>query len=222
LSLGIKLIAAAIITIAAFGVSDIKHTLKLILYFYIVNFIFAGIVMLMYITFKPSFMAFNNSYFYVDFSLVSLVVFTAIAYFIVKAVRYFMDKGCDASHHYKVIVRHSNFVFSLDALADTGNSLVDSFSGKPVIICPQNNINEFSEVDFQNETNPENAAILYKKYGLRLIPYSTIGNSGLIPVFSPEEIIIIDEETGRKTKTEALVGINKRNTPAIFNPKLLC
>ena len=94
----------------------------------------------MYITFKPSFMAFNNSYFYVDFSLLSLVIFTAVAYFAVTAVRRLMDRGCDTSHHYKVIIRHKSGVFSMEALADTGNSLIDHFSGKPVIICPQKGI----------------------------------------------------------------------------------
>lgn len=176
--------------------------------------------MLLYITFKPSFMAFNNSYFYVDFSLLSLVIFTAVAYFAVTAVRRLMDRGCDTSHHYKVIIRHKSGVFSMEALADTGNSLIDHFSGKPVIICPQK---EFSYIgDNDEQICPERAEYLYQKYGLRFIPYSTIGNNGLIPVFSPDEIIIADKETGKNKKTEALIGINPKDTPAIFNPKLLC
>ena len=218
--LAIKLGAAVVIVGMAFGIKDKKHTLKLILYFYIVNFIFGGVVMLLYITFKPSFMAFNNSYFYVDFSLLSLVIFTAVAYFAVTAVRRLMDRGCDTSHHYKVIIRHKSGVFSMEALADTGNSLIDHFSGKPVIICPQK---EFSYIgDNDEQICPERAEYLYQKYGLRFIPYSTIGNNGLIPVFSPDEIIIADKETGKNKKTEALIGINPKDTPAIFNPKLLC
>jgi stage II sporulation protein GA (sporulation sigma-E factor processing peptidase) len=218
--LAIKLGAAVVIVGMAFGIKDKKHTLKLILYFYIVNFIFGGVVMLLYITFKPSFMAFNNSYFYVDFSLLSLVVFTAVAYFAVTTVRRLMDRGCDTSHHYKVIIRHKSGVSSMEALADTGNSLIDHFSGKPVIICPKK---EFSDIgDIDEQICPEKAEYLYRKYGLRFIPYSTIGNNGLIPVFSPDEIIITDEETGKNKKTEALIGINPKDTPAIFNPKLLC
>ncbi|MGN1480963.1 sigma-E processing peptidase SpoIIGA [Porcipelethomonas sp.] len=218
--LAIKLIAAAVIVAAAFGIADKRQTLKLILYFYIVNFVFAGVIMVLYLTFKPSFMAFNNSYFYVDFSLISLVVFTAVGYFAVTAVRYFMDKGCDTSHHFKVIIRYQSDIFSVDALADTGNSLVDSFSGKPVIICPSESFKRFEEV--YDEITAENAVNLYENYGIRLIPYSTIGNSGLIAVFSPDEIIITDEETGKKFKAEALIGINPKDTPAIFNPKILC
>ena len=218
--LAIKLGAAVVIVGMAFGIKDKKHNMKIILYFYIVNFILGGVVILLYITFKPSFMAFNNSYFYVDFSLLSLVIFTAVAYFAVTAVRRLMDRGCDTSHHYKVIIRHKSGVFSMEALADTGNSLIDHFSGKPVIICPQK---EFSYIgDNDEQICPERAEYLYQKYGLRFIPYSTIGNNGLIPVFSPDEIIIADKETGKNKKTEALIGINPKDTPAIFNPKLLC
>ena len=97
LSLLIKLAAAVIITAITFGIKERKRFFKLIFYFYIINFVFAGAVSFMYITFKPSFMAVNNSYFYVDFSLMSLVIFTAIAYFAVTGVRYFMDKAFDVT-----------------------------------------------------------------------------------------------------------------------------
>ena len=97
ITLLIKLAAAAVITTMAFGVKDKKHMLKLMAYFYIINFVFAGVIMLLYQTFRPSFMAFNNSYFYVDFSLLSLVIFTAVGYFAVTLTRRIMDKGCDLS-----------------------------------------------------------------------------------------------------------------------------
>lgn len=44
----------------------------------------------------------------------------------------------------------------------------------------------------------------------------------MIPVFTPDEILICDEETGRKRSVDAMVGINEKDVPAIFNPKLLC
>ena len=220
ITLLIKLAAAAVITSMAFGVKDKKHTLKLMAYFYIINFVFAGVIMLLYQTFRPSFMAFNNSYFYVDFSLISLVAFTAVGYFAVTLTRRIMDKGCDESHHFKIIIRFKSEVFSLDALADTGNSLTDSFTGKPVIICPAEQFRLF-DIDF-SEVSLENAAEIYQKYKLRIIPYSTIGNNGFIAVFSPDEVLITDSETGRKTKTDALIGVNPKDTPAIFNPKILC
>lgn len=217
--LAIKLGAAVIITALAFGIKDKRQTLKLVFFFYLVNFIFGGIIMLFYLTFKPGFMAFGNTYFYVDFSLLSLVVFTAVSYFAVTAVRRLMDRGCDTKGKYKVVIRQSGKTVSVDALADTGNSLVDMFSGKPVIICRSADLQDIA--DLPSEPAVENAELLYKTNGLRFIPYSTIGNTGMIAVFSPEEIVICDSESGRTKKVDAMIGIDAKDVPAVFNPKLL-
>lgn len=217
--LAIKLGAAVIITALAFGIKDKRQTIKLVFFFYLVNFIFGGIIMLFYLTFRPGFMAFGNTYFYVDFSLLSLVVFTAVSYFAVTAVRRLMDRGCDTKGKYKVVIRQSGKTVSVDALADTGNSLVDMFSGKPVIICRSADLQGIA--DLPSEPAVENAELLYKTNGLRFIPYSTIGNTGMIAVFSPEEIVICDSESGRTKKVDAMIGIDAKDVPAIFNPKLL-
>ncbi len=216
LSLLIKLIAAAVITFAAFGKKPVKSFARLLLYFYIINFIFAGVVMLLYITFKPSFMAFNNSYFYVDFSLISLVVFTTIAYGAVYALRYFLDKGQGCSKRYSVSVSYKNGTVSLNAISDTGNALVDGFSGKPVIICPR------SAFSFEGNGEPcDDMEMLCEKHRFRLIPYSTVSGEGVLPVFEPDEIVITEEETQKAKKVSALVGLSENSAQGIFNPKIL-
>lgn len=217
--LAIKLGAAVIITAMAFGIKDKWQTVKLVFFFYLVNFIFGGIIMLFYLTFRPGFMAFGNTYFYVDFSLLSLVIFTAVSYFAVTAVRRLMDKGCDTKGKYKVLIHHGKSTVSVDAVADTGNSLVDMFSGKPVIICRREDLRGVA--DLPAEPAAENAELLYKTNGVRFIPYSTIGNRGMIAVFSPDEILICDAERGKTRKVDAMIGINTQDVPAIFNPKLL-
>ena len=166
--LAIKLGAAVVIVGMAFGIKDKKHTLKLILYFYIVNFIFGGVVMLLYITFKPSFMAFNNSYFYVDFSLLSLVIFTAVAYFAVTAVRRLMDRGCDTSHHYKVIIRHKSGVFSMEALVRLGYLLFPVPEGGLCMVADVTEQGEQFAVQFPVADAQAVGVILHVAYPLRL------------------------------------------------------
>lgn len=215
LSLIIKLVAAVIITAITFGIREKKRFLRLIFYFYIINFVFAGAVSFMYMTFKPSFMTVNNSYFYVDFSLISLVVFTAISYFAVTGIRYFMDKAADTSKKYNIIIKYHGSIISIDAIADTGNSLTDSFTGKPVVICPQ------KELGFNDDFSVTNAESIFKKYGFRMIPYFTIGNTGMIPVFKPDEMLITEKESRKSYSSDAMVGLIPKDTKAIFNPNLL-
>ncbi len=215
LTLIIKFFAAAVITAICFGFKDKKIFLKLLTYFYIINFIFAGIVGFLYTTLNPSFMAFNNSYFYVDFSLISLVVFTAVAYFGVTLVRRLMDRGNEAVKKYEVSVKYMDKCARLEAITDTGNSLTDSFTGKPVIICPQ------SVFGFDEDFSQLGSMEIFEKYGFRMLPYSTIGNTGLIPVFTPDEIIVYEKEQGQHYKIDTLIGLINKDTQAIFNPKLL-
>ncbi len=215
LTLLIKLTAAGIITALAFGIRDRRGFLRLLIYFYIINFVFAGVVGFLYTALNPSFMTFNNSYFYVDFSLISLVVFTAAAYFSVTLVRRLMDKGADSSGKYSITIKFNQKTVKLDAVADTGNSLTDSFTGLPVIISPQ------EKLGIDGDFFSSDAEKIYTEYGFRITPYSTIGNSGLIPVFTPDEIVITDNESHKSFKIQALIGIIHKETPAIFNPKLL-
>ncbi|MCM1226604.1 MAG: sigma-E processing peptidase SpoIIGA [Clostridium sp.] len=209
----IKLAASAAITSSCFGIRDIIRTAKLMLCFYVVNFIFGGIIMLFYFTFKPEAMAVGNTYFYIDFSLLSLAVFTAISYFAVTMFRKLLDRGRDTDRKYTVKIRKNGISVSVPAISDTGNSLVDMFTGKPVIICRQTEL-----YDIIGDCGAEK---LLLKASARLIPYSTIGNSGMIAVFDPDEVIICDIETGREKRVDAVIGVNPKDVPAIFNPKLI-
>ena len=103
------------------------------------------------------------------------------------------------------------FTAQLQGLADTGNSLVDFFSGKPVIICDGT---KFADIAPSPSAPPPK--------GFRLLPCETVSGNGLIPVFQPDEVVIYAERTGRYRKVDALIGIGEReNERAIFNPKIL-
>ena len=212
LSLLIKLAASGVITLIAFGKNH--RYFKRLLYFYMINFIFAGTVMLLYITFKPTFMAFNNSYFYIDFSLLSLVVFTAMAYGGVKLLRLIMDKGSDTSKKYKIEISYQGKWVEMEGFADTGNTLVDSFTGKPVIFCSKDKLG-FDELPLND---PQ---LLYTCYGFRMIPCSTVSSQGLVPLLTPDRVKIIDEESGDYKNADVLIGLTSADTKGIFNPKIL-
>lgn len=219
-NLAIKLVAAFIITAIAFGLKNRRSILSNLLWFYFVNFIFGGIVMALYNFFRPGFMAFSNATLYIDFSLLSLIIFTAVAYFAVTIVRFFLDKGSDARQKYRITIRKSHTVCTLSALADTGNSLVDMFSGKPVIICQRKALG--SIISPSCTLSPENAEILFEQSGIRFLPFSTVSDGGLLPVFTPEEVVITNEEQGSAKKVDVLIGISENEIPAVFNPGILC
>ena len=125
LNILIKIFAAVTIVIIAFGFQGKKRLLINTTAFFSSNFILAGTVYAVYSWLKPEFMHFNNSYFYIDFSLLLLVVTTAVMYFFVYTAENFLCRTPDGT--YDVIIKYNNSVVTLDGLADTGNSLTDFF-----------------------------------------------------------------------------------------------
>lgn len=210
LQLIIKLIAAVSIVCLAFGVYERTRILKNTIVFFAVNFLLAGAVYAVYSWVKPTAVHFNNSYFYVDFSLAVLILTTAVMYIAVKLAVMLLDSDVIKSN-YNVMIKYHGKSVCLNGLADTGNSLVDYFSGSPVIICDKSCSDRITELT-ESTNLPE---------GFRLIPCSTVSESGLIPIFRPDEVIIMNSDDGTKKNVDALVGFGRSNGKAVFNPKIL-
>lgn len=215
LNIIIKLFAGATIIPIAFGFHGKITYIFNCISFLGVNFVFAGAIYAVYSWLKPDFMHFNNSTFYIDFSLLLLIVCTAVLYLFLCAIRFFTDKTPETENCYKIIIRYKDKIVSFKGLADTGNSLVDFFSGNPVIICGSDRMSDVTGLeafssDWQNIPK-----------GFRLIPYSTISSDSMVPVFRPDEIIIYNARSGSRKSVEAMIGFAAENPYAIFNPKLL-
>lgn len=208
LNLLIKLFAVVTIVIIAFGFHGKKRLLVNTASFFSANFLLAGTIYAVYSWLKPEFVHFNNSYFYIDFSLLLLVVTTAVMYFAVYIAGNFLDRTPDGTDCYSVLIKYKDRVITLDGLADTGNALTDFFSGSPVIVCDKE---KFSDITNGN-TLPK---------GFRLLPCSTISNSGFIEVFRPDEVLIKNSISGERKKVDAVIGLGENSGNAIFNPKLL-
>lgn len=222
----IKLFGALLIVLVAFGKREKALLVRLVIIFYIMNFVFAGVMMGVYLIFQPSFLAYNNANFYIDFNLLNLIICTGIAYACVCAVRYFLDKNQVLYGKYKVLIKQNNNSITLNGFPDSGNLLMDTFSGKPVIICGKEKIKEIADIpkiSTIGEIGEFEEFILHNQSikGLRLIPFSTIKDCGLIPVFRADSVVIFDEKSNTEKAVDVLIGVNEDEKNAIFNPKLL-
>ena len=199
-TLAVKLAAAVTIVIAAFGARGIVRTFKNTAAFFSANFIFAGVIYAVYSWLEPEHMHFANSYFYIDFSLLLLVVTTAALYAAVCLLRRLTDRSApDGS---RVIIRAGSRTIGVDGLADTGNALVDCFTGRPVMIYSREDVGEV-------------------RARLRLIPCSTVSDSGVMPVFRPDEVVVVNTVTGEKKPVDVMIGIGETGGKAVFNPKII-
>lgn len=199
----IKSFAAITIVAAAFGFHGKKRFFKNSAAFFTSNFILAGAVYAVYSWLKPTFIHFSNSYFYIDFSLLLLVISTAVLYFIVCIFRRFSDKIPDDGYY--VIIKVCGQIYKIDGISDTGNSLTDLFSGRPVVICERELFGEIEK----------------KLPSVRILPVNTVSGNGFMSVFRPDELLVVNNVSGERKAVDVMVGIGETEGKAIFNPKIL-
>lgn len=206
----VKFVLSVGLVLIAFGKHGLKTTLKLSLYFCVISFTFAGMVVALNGILHSEVLSTNNSYVYANFSLTFLVISTTMCYGILCVVRHLVDSHTGASGEWSLNVTYQGKSVIIKGLADTGNALTDSFSGKPVVVCSKDSLREI--------LNPDDPTSLR---GFRLIPFSTIGNGGLVISFIPDSVTITDITQNYTKPIDVLIGISGTCDRAIFNPKVL-
>jgi stage II sporulation protein GA (sporulation sigma-E factor processing peptidase) len=219
--LAIRILSALIMVMIAFYGHGRLYNLWLVFFF--VSFLFAGTEYAVSLLDNGRNMLWHNSVLYVNISILTLVISTAVSYAALCLFRYMLDRNSKYSGDYTVIIINGQKQVSLKAISDSGNNLTDSFSGKPVIVCGKSRIDSLFEANTLDEilksaSDPDFKHISNVK-GWRIIPFSTIDSSGLMPSFLPTGIYIKNNESGKIKYIEAYIGVAERELEyAIFNP----
>lgn len=219
-----RLAAAILMVIIAFKKKSIHELYRTALVFFFVCCLFAGTEYAFSLLDTGKNLLWHNSVLYVDISLLTLTVSTITAYCFLCILRRFLDGGNEFDGDYTLIIIHGSKQTSVKAACDSGNNLTDSFSGKPVIVCSKNSIAPlFEEKQLQYAVSSgydEDSGLPVK--GWRVIPFSTVSSSGLMPSFLPTGVYLKNNETGKIKYVEAYIGISEKDMEyAVFSPKLL-
>lgn len=208
-----KLILGGIMVFVAFGKQKPADYAVCALFFLVVSFSFAGLMMALWTFISPLGMVFTNGVAYFDIPLAAIAAFTAAAYFTVKLVRYLTDRRLRCSKICSVKITVNGSEITLRGLPDTGNGLCDIITGKPVIICYFDKVLEIAP---QNVRDYLNGTI---GDGIRLVPLKTVSSDALIPVFKADKITIDGKSAS------AIIGVTKNpmqtEIDCIFNPKII-
>lgn len=220
----IKLSISILMIIIAFNPEKINQFLKQISAFYMVSFAFAGaIIGIFYIL--------NNSF---NFTAISFKDFDELTKFLVIGIvislvliRYILQfyQGRINKENFitNIIIGLNNKEVELTALLDTGNSLKEPISKKPVIIAEYGVLENIlpNSIRDMYRGNKELDLIEIGKImeevsddiKLRLIPFKSLGNdSGILIGFKPDKVkVYLESET--KNLTDDIIV-------AIYNDKL--
>lgn len=221
-NIALKIAVSLIITLASLGFGNIRIFIKSSAVFFIINCVYAGIMLALWLFCAPMGMVYNNGISYLDIPFPAVILSTSISYVILLIIRRVLDSKTDLDKKYQIEIVTSTGKATLTAIPDSGNKLTDFLTGLPVIFC---NIDKCSDICPQEvymylaDMNKENIPL----QGIRLIPCSTVSGDTLAVCFKPDKLIIIDNQN--KKEINALIGFTKNGFKsefgAIFNPNLL-
>ncbi len=222
----LKIFLCALIAFVAFGYTGFRAYAVSVLFLMLVSFVFSGLMLCVWLFAAPMKMLFINGTVYFGVDTMTIILSTCAAYGVVRIIRYILDKNGKTDGKYTVIIKNNGRECRLSALADSGNGMVDCFSGLPVIVCRRDMCADVSppaiEMIENNSDISEIGTQMIK--GIRIMPFSTVGKGGLICMFKAESVVIDDETNEEKYPVNALIGIvigGRQEYEAIFNPKIL-
>lgn len=218
----IKLIISFILIYFTFGYGGYRVLLKRVLVFFVINFIFAGSMLAIWMFIGPIGMFYNNGVAYFNISVEILVISTIAAYFIVKLFHYISERRVSKDQLYEIMIELNGKELKLKGFVDTGNTLCDVFTGVPVSITsldyiidiiPNDLLDIFIEKNIDH-TFAERLSNHEWSKKIKLIPYNVISESSLMLAFKPDKIVLTQRNNSKLVKSKkinTLIGISKSN-----------
>lgn len=173
INLFVDFLGACLIVLVSFGITNIKTFIKRVAVYFSLAFSFCGIMLAIYTAFKPKGMAIYNDVVYFNISPILLIILTLICYYILYIFQRLTkgETGCDVCN---IEVKINKNSYSFLAKVDTGCNLKEPFSGNYVIVAENVLIGNYIPSDEKS----------------RIIPFDSLGGSGMIRGFKPDAVKI--------------------------------
>lgn len=176
----IKLIAAGVMTLVAFRWQGWAKLGRRIFLLFAMSAGFAGVCGGLYFFVAPqAFYVYNGVVYYAVPPLL-LVGLTVLCYGVLWLWERLMRRRAPTNHAYRVMVKSGERCVEFACLYDSGNYLVEPFSGYGVLVLERDVAEQIVSVP-SVEDLPVNGR-------WRLIPYDTLHGGGLLPAFIPDEV----------------------------------
>lgn len=207
----IQVCMCMVLCLIAFGFKNIKFFSRNIVTLFAVNFAYSGAMIALWIVFKPSGMAINNSVVYFNISPLFLIVFSVVGYFGTVLIRRLVKKPFLQNTYCEATLFCGNNKLTLSGIADTGNSLKDTFGLSQIFITEQDIVDTILGDETKNPTR------------FRKIPCGTITGNSLLDGYRIDRVKINFNNKNFEFKNPVLaVSQTKLNdAKIIINPENL-
>ena len=197
---------AALMIAAAFPFRGARPYLTSVASLYLLSALFGGVSYLLWLFFAPRGFYVLNGAVYYDVSPLTLVAATLVSYGAVTLYDKLSRRAPPPAHTFRVQLRHGAHTATLRALHDSGQRLTESFSGSPVLVVRQSAVQPLLPEGFDDWARRPDAL---SGVHVRLIPFTSVGGSGLLPAFRPDGVTLIDPLGARQNAAGAYVAVTK-------------
>ena len=174
------------------------------------SMLLTGALTLWQITFSPRGFVQKGGAVYFDIGAFALLFCCGAGYLAASVFSWAMA-GVPRRQFCTVSIMNNGGCVTFSALIDTGNSLTEPFSKKPVIVCERKAL---------RGVIPDMQSV-----GIRLIPYKTVGKSGILPAFLPEKVIL-QRESGEVSEINCYIAVSEHDFggdwSGVCNPAVFC
>lgn len=184
LSLLLKLVAAGLMILMAFGWRDRRRFLKALLLLFGLSAGLSGLCSALYYFAAPHDLVVFNGVVYYAVSPWLLLGLTVLCYGVLWLFEMVMRRRAPREMEFKIRVRHGGRTASFNCLYDSGNHLTEPFSNRAVIVVQRSALEGLLPL-------PESAEELPPNGQWRVVPFDTLGGGGLLPAFVPDAIVVV-------------------------------
>lgn len=184
LSLLVKLAAAALMVAVAFVWRGWRAFGRQVALLFALSAGLAGLCGALYFFAAPTgFYVFNGVVYY-SLPPLLLVVLTVVCYGALCLVESLMRRRAPAKRCFTLRLHRGESAVTVRCLYDSGNHLVEPFSNRPVLVVERS----VAECLLPVPASPE---ALSPGDGWRLVPFDSLGGQGLLPAFSPDQVVAV-------------------------------
>ncbi|MCQ4839815.1 sigma-E processing peptidase SpoIIGA [Neglectibacter timonensis] len=188
---------------------------KAALAFWVFSFLLAGFLLFLLTYLPTSGLAVLGNAVYFDFSPLFLLCATCAAYLVFSLLQKLFPKSAPA-RYCRICVENQGRTAVVLCKADTGCSLHEPFSGLPVLVAEAGLLKPVAPLSVLSYLESSSA-----DGKLRLVPFESMGGSGLLPAFRPDRVYL--QRSGESL--ECYVALCPRKLSAgqfngLYNPDL--
>lgn len=180
----VKLVTGAVVVTLAFPFAGIKAFLRRVAVFFAASLLYAGFMLAVWYLLKPGGMAVNNGVVYFNVSPLLLITVTLVTYAVLTLLRRAAQRRLPQVSSCRLWITVKGKTVLANAVVDTGNSLTDCTDNAPVLILSGSTAGRL--LGFVPSANDFTKAA--ELPGFRLVPFSTVGGSGMLVGFKPERV----------------------------------